>query len=158
GGAPYSLFESGAILMYLADKTGKFMPVDPAARYATIQWAMFQMGDLGPMFGQAGHYTEKANGPEHARAREHFVGDALRLMAVLDKQLSQNEYVAGREFTIADMLVWPWCREPESRGLNHDDYPAVKAWFAKIGARSSIAAVNALCEEVRAGREARRGK
>lgn len=158
GGAPYSMFESGAILMYLADKTGKFLPADPVGRYTTIQWAMFQMGDVGPMFGQAGHYTEKAKGPEHAAARAHFIEDANRLMGVLEGQLSKNDYIAGKDFTIADMLVWPWCREPEVRGLSHDPYPALKAWFAKIAARPSIAAVNAVCEEIRAGREARRGK
>jgi len=158
GGAPYSMFESGAILMYLADKTGRFLPADARARYTTLQWVMLQMGDVGPIFGQAGHYNDKATGPEHAHARKHFGDDGLRLMAVLDKRLSESPYLAGDDITIADFLTWPWCREPESRGLNHDDFPAVKAWFAKIGARPSIAAVNELCEEVRAGREVRRVK
>lgn len=158
GGAPYSMFESGAILMYLADKTGKLLPTDPVQRYQTIQWAMFQMGDVGPIFGQAGHYCEKAGGDEHKVARDHFVGDAERLMRVIDARLAASDYMVGEEFTIADILLWPWCREPEKRGLSHDDFSNLKRWFAQIGARPSIAAVDALCKEVRAGREVRRGK
>jgi GST-like protein len=156
GGTPYSMFESGAILMYLADKTGQLMPADPVGRYQTIQWSMFQMGDVGPIFGQAGHYVDKTRGPEHAVAREHFVEDARRLMRVIDGRLSDNDYIVGPDFTIADILIWSWCREPEKRGLNADDHPNFKRWFATIAARPSIAAVDEVCEEIRAGRDARR--
>jgi len=156
GGEPYPMFESGAILMYLADKTGKFMPADPVARYHTIQWSMFQMADVGPIFGQAGHYVDKAGGAEHAVAREHFVEDAKRLMRVIDKRVADNDYIVGPEFTIAALLIWSWCREPEKRGLDADDYPNFKRWFAAIAARPTITAVDKVCEEIRAGRDVRR--
>jgi GST-like protein len=152
GGAPYSSFETGAILMYLAHKTGKFLAKDGVARYQTIQWLMWQMGDLGPMFGQAGHYINKAKDTALAEARDHFVGDAARLMRVLDKRCGESEYVAGSDFTIADIAIFPWCQEPAKRGLNHDEYPQFKRWFDQIGARTSVQKAEKLCDDIRAGK------
>jgi GST-like protein len=152
GGAPYSLFETGAILMYLANKTGRFLPTDAVARYHTIQWLMWQMGDLGPMFGQTGHYINKAKDAALVQARDHFVGDAARLMRVLDKRFGETEYVAGTEYTIADIAIYPWCQEPAKRGLNHDDYPQFKRWFDQVGARAAVQKADQLCDDIRAGR------
>ena len=108
GGQPLPLFESGAILIYLADKVGKFLPRDGAARYETIQWLMFQMGGVGPMFGQVGFFTKFAGKDfEDKRPRDRYVTETRRLLAVLDKQLAAREWLAGT-YSIADMAVFPW--------------------------------------------------
>jgi GST-like protein len=109
GGKPMPLFESGAILIYLADKTGQLMPRDPAARYQTIQWLMFQMGGIGPMFGQVGFFNKFA-GKDYAdkRPRDRYVDEAKRLLGVLNRQLAQRDWIMGREYTIADVATFPW--------------------------------------------------
>jgi GST-like protein len=110
GGQPLPLFESGAILIYLADKTGKFLPREGAARYETIQWLMFQMGGIGPMFGQVGFFTKFAGKDfEDKRPRERYVSEAIRLLNVLDKRLADREWMMD-EYSIADMAVFPWVR------------------------------------------------
>jgi GSH-dependent disulfide-bond oxidoreductase len=111
GGKPLPLFESGAILIYLADKTGKFMPQDAAARYATIQWLMFQMGGIGPMFGQLGFFHKFAGKDyEDKRPRDRYVAESRRLLAVLDRQLANRAWIMGDDYTIADMATFPWVR------------------------------------------------
>ena len=111
GGKPLALFESGAILMYLADKSGKFLPRDPAARYETIQWLMFQMGGVGPMFGQVGFFHKFAGRDyEDKRPRDRYVAEAKRLLDVLDGRLANREWIMGEAYTIADMAVFPWVR------------------------------------------------
>ena len=109
GGKPMPLFESGAILIYLADKTGQLMPRDAAARYQTIQWLMFQMGGIGPMFGQVGFFNKFA-GKEYAdkRPRDRYVDEAKRLLGVLNRQLAQRDWIMGRQYTIADVATFPW--------------------------------------------------
>ena len=109
GGAPLPLVESGAILLYLAEKTGKFLPADAAARYETIQWLMFQMGGVGPMFGQVGFFV-KFSGKDFAdkRPRDRYVAEARRLLGVLEQRLAQQQWIMGEEYTIADMAVFPW--------------------------------------------------
>ena len=111
GGKPLALFESGAILVYLADKAGKLMPEDPAARYETLQWLMFQMGGIGPMFGQVGFFHKFAGKDyEDKRPRDRYVAEAKRLLAVLDKRLEGREWIMGNEYTIADIATFPWVR------------------------------------------------
>jgi GST-like protein len=109
GGKPMPLFESGAILIYLADKTGQLMPRDAAARYQTIQWLMFQMGGIGPMFGQLGFFNKFA-GKDYAdkRPRDRYVDEARRLLGVLNRQLAQRDWIMGQEYTIADVATFPW--------------------------------------------------
>jgi GST-like protein len=109
GGKPLALFESGAILFYLAEKSGRFLPPDPAARYQVLQWLMFQMGGIGPMFGQVGFFHKFAGKDyEDKRPRERYVGESKRLLAVLDKQLATNQWIAGDEYSIADIATFPW--------------------------------------------------
>jgi len=111
GGRPLPLFESGAILIYLAEKTGRLLPRDPAGRYQTIQWLMFQMGGIGPMFGQVGFFNKFAGRHyEDKRPRDHYVAEARRLLRVLDSQLEDRAWLAGEEFTIADIATFPWVR------------------------------------------------
>jgi GST-like protein len=109
GGKPLPLFESGAILLYLAEKTGRFLPADPAARYQTIQWLMFQMGGIGPMFGQVGFFHKFAGKDyEDKRPRERYVNETRRLLGVLDGRLAANSWIGGDEYTIADIATFPW--------------------------------------------------
>jgi GST-like protein len=111
GGAPLALFESGAILIYLADKSGRFMPQDPAARYETIQWLMFQMGGIGPMFGQVGFFHKFAGRDyEDKRPRDRYVAESKRLLSVVEKRLDGREWIMGDEYSIADIAVFPWVR------------------------------------------------
>jgi GSH-dependent disulfide-bond oxidoreductase len=111
GGKPLPLFESGAILIYLAEKTGKLMPQDPARRYETIQWLMWQMGGLGPMFGQVGFFYRYAGKDfEDKRPRDRYVGEAKRLLGVLDKRLTGADWIMGKDYSIADIAVFPWVR------------------------------------------------
>jgi GST-like protein len=111
GGQPLPLFESGAILVYLADKTGQLMPKDPAARYQTLQWLMFQMGGIGPMFGQLGFFNKFAGKDyEDKRPRDRYVAEAKRLLAVLDKRLEGRAWVMGDDYSIADIAIFPWVR------------------------------------------------
>lgn len=136
-GAPYPVFESGAILMYLAEKTGMFMPVAMAPRYTAIQWVMFQMGGIGPMFGQANHFRNYA--PEKIPyAIERYTNEAGRLYRVLETRLGESPYLAGHEYTIADMAAFPWVREPARRGQDIAEFPSVKRWIDAIDARPAV--------------------
>ncbi|SAL55873.1 glutathione S-transferase C-terminal domain-containing protein [Caballeronia humi] len=111
GGKPLALFESGAILIYLADKTGKFMPHDPAERYEAIQWLMFQMGGVGPMFGQLGFFHKFAGKEyEDKRPRDRYVAETKRLLGVLETRLADRAWIMGNDYTVADMAVFPWVR------------------------------------------------
>jgi GST-like protein len=111
GGQPLPLFESGAILVYLAEKTGRLLPLDPAARYQVLQWVMFQMGGIGPMFGQLGFFHKFAGKDfEDKRPRDRYVGESRRLLGVLDAQLATREWIAGDEYSIADIAIFPWVR------------------------------------------------
>ncbi|HWK70915.1 glutathione S-transferase N-terminal domain-containing protein [Pollutimonas sp. M17] len=111
GGKPLPLFESGAILIYLAEKSGRFMPADAAGRYETIQWLMFQMGGIGPMFGQLGFFHKFAGKDyEDKRPRDRYVAESKRLLGVLDKQLDGRDWIMGDSYTIADIAIFPWVR------------------------------------------------
>ncbi len=136
-GAPISLFESGAILIYLAEKTGKFMPGDARRRYAVLQWLMFQMGGIGPMLGQAHHFLQYA--PEDIEyACNRYRNEANRLYGVLDRRLGESPYIAGNDYTIADIAIWPWTRFPERQGVQRSDYPNFQRWFETIDARPAV--------------------
>ncbi len=136
GDGPFSLFESGAILMYLARKTGKFMPADDAGQYRCLEWLMFQMGGVGPMFGQANHFISYA--PERIQyAVDRYGNEVKRLCNVLDKRLADVEYLGG-DYTIADMATYPWVRLYERYGVVLDDIPNVKRWMEAIAARPGV--------------------
>jgi GST-like protein len=135
-GKPIAIFESGAILMYVAEKTGKFMPQDMRRRYDVIQWLMFQMGGVGPMLGQAHHFRQYA--PEKiAYAIDRYTKEAGRLYNVIDRRLGEAPYLAG-EYSIADMAVYPWIRPHERQGQKLEDYPNLKRWFEAITARPAV--------------------
>ena len=131
-----ALFESGAILMYLADKTGKFWPKDAKAHWQTIQWLMWQMGGVGPMLGQVHHFV-KYNAGKAPYAEERYLKEAKRLYGVLDKQLAQSEYVAGT-YSIADMSIWPWISRFEWQHMDLNQYPHVKRWYVAIAKRPAV--------------------
>ena len=137
GGAPVSVFESGAILIYLADKTGRFLPQDLRGRNHVMQWLMWQMAGLGPMAGQNGHFRLYA--PEKiAYALERYGNEVNRLYGVLNTQLEKTQaYVAGADYSIADMAVFPWVRIYKSQAVPLDDFPAVRDWYKRIGERAA---------------------
>ncbi|MDB5446830.1 MAG: thiol:disulfide oxidoreductase [Phenylobacterium sp.] len=138
GGAPLAIFESGAILLYLAEKTGRFLPQDLAGRYAAIQWVMWQMAGLGPMLGQHGHFRLYAE-DKIPYAIDRFRGEAKRLYSVLDRQLARTgAYVAGPEYGIADMACFPWVMTHKAQGFTLDDWPDVKRWFAELRGREAL--------------------
>ncbi len=136
-GKPISLFESGAILIYLAAKTGKLMPRGDRARYEVLQWLMFQMGGVGPMLGQTHHFRRYA--PEKiAYAIDRYTNEARRLYGVIDRQLAGKRFIAGNRYSIADIAIFPWLRSWESQGIALSDYPHVEAWFDGIAARPAV--------------------
>ncbi len=150
-GQPVSMFESGAMLIYLAGKTGKFLPQDIEARYEALQWLMWQMGGFGPMLGQAHHFMNYA--PEKIPyAIDRYTKETRRLYGVLDKRLAQVEYVAGSEYSIADMAIFPWSRSQKAHQIDLGDFPHVRRWFDVIEARPAVArAVKVLAERRRQG-------
>ena len=135
GGKPFTLFESGAILMYLAEKSGKLWPADLRQRYTVIQWLMFQMGGVGPMFGQANYFYRLEEKIPYAIERYHK--EALRLYGVLEKALSHNEFLAG-EYSIADIATYPWVWRHEMHHVRLEDFPHVKRWYDNISARPAV--------------------
>jgi GSH-dependent disulfide-bond oxidoreductase len=136
-GKPIALFESGAILLYLAAKTGKFLPKTDRLKYQVLQWLMFQMGGVGPMLGQAHHFRIYA--PEKIDyAVNRYSNEAKRLYGVMDKQLAHSAFIACDEYTIADMAIFPWLRSWENQGIDWADYPQLKKWFDLIAARPAV--------------------
>lgn len=136
-GGDLAIFESGAILIYLAEKVGKFFPEVGNDRYSVMQWLMFQMGNLGPILGQAHHYRDAA--PERVPySIQRFTDEAGRLYGVMDRQLAGEEYLAGDDYSIADMACWPWVRVHRYHGQAWEDFPNVKRWFDLIAARPAV--------------------
>ena len=136
-GKPISLFESGAILLYLAAKTGKFLPRSDRQKYDVLQWLMFQMGSVGPMLGQAHHFRTYA--PEKMEyAINRYTNEARRIYGVMDRQLADTPYIAARQYTIADIAIFPWLRSWQNQGIDWADYPHLKAWFDKIALRPAV--------------------
>ncbi len=135
-GKPLAIFESGAIMMYLAEKHGKFWPQDTRGKYGVMQWLMFQMASVGPMLGQAGHFHNYA--PEPMKySIDRYTNEGKRLYGVMDKRLGESAYLAG-EYSIADMAVFPWLRFPERQGLSMDGFPNLKRWRDGIDARPAV--------------------
>ncbi|GIZ51145.1 glutathione binding-like protein [Noviherbaspirillum aridicola] len=136
-GQPFALFESGAILVYLASKAGRFLGNTDREKFTTLQWLMFQMGGVGPMLGQAHHFRIYA--PEQIEyAVNRYTNEAKRLYGVIDKQVAQHAYLAGDEYTIADIATWPWLRSWQNQGIDWADYPNAKRWFDEIEARPAV--------------------
>lgn len=146
-GEPVSVFESGAILMYLAEKTGRFLPADPRARIDVLQWLFWQVGGLGPMAGQAGHFTNYA--PEKIEYGIKRYGDEYnRLLGVIDKQLAGKDYLCG-EYSIADMASWPWVAVHERLNQSLEEFPNVTAWDTRMKARPAVTTGKKLGEDLR---------
>ena len=136
-GRAITLFESGAILLYLAGKTGRFLPADTRGKYEVLQWLMFQVGGVGPMLGQAHHFRIYA--PEKLPyAIERYTNEARRLYGVLDRRLAKSRYLGGDTYSIADIAVFPWLRSWKNQGIDWDEFPHLKGWFDEIGARPAV--------------------
>ena len=146
GGKPISVFESGAILQYLAEKTGKFLPADLRGRAEVMQWLFWQMGGLGPMLGQNHHFRNYAN-EKLTYAIERYVKETERLYGVLDERLADREFVAGA-YSIADMACYPWIVLHERQGQNLDDFPNLKRWFETIQRREAVQRAYALAKTI----------
>ncbi|MDJ0933134.1 glutathione S-transferase N-terminal domain-containing protein [Breoghania sp.] len=131
-----SLMESGAILMYLARKTGRFMPCDEAVKWSVVEWVMWQMGGFGPMLGQTHHFLH-FNPGKSDYAEERFGKETTRLYGVLDHQLSQHEYVAG-DYSVADMAIWPWASRFEWQNIDMNEFPYVKRWYETVAAHPAV--------------------
>jgi len=144
GGKPLPLFESGAILVYLAEKSGRFLPTDPAARYETLQWVFFQMAAIGPMFGQVGFFHKYAGSAfEDKRPRDRYVAESRRLLGVLEGRLKDRQWIMGDDYTIADIAILGWVRnlvEHYGAGdlVGYDDFTHVAAWLARGLARPAV--------------------
>ena len=137
GGGPHSVFETGAILVYLAEKTGQFLPFDPVGRSTVRQWLMWQMGGLGPMLGQHGHF--KLYAPEELPyAIERYRREAERLYGVLDRQLAENDYVAGADYSIADMACFPWVQTYKRQEIDLAQFPNVRRWYDRLTQREGL--------------------
>jgi GST-like protein len=136
-GQPISLFESGAILVYLAAKTGRFLPQGDRARFEVLQWLMFQMGGVGPMLGQAHHFRMYA--PEKIQyAIDRYSNEAKRLYGVIDRRLGESEWLGGDEYSIADIATFPWLRSWKNQGVVLEEYPNLQRWFETIEARPAV--------------------
>ncbi|MFG0582621.1 glutathione S-transferase N-terminal domain-containing protein [Ectopseudomonas khazarica] len=146
GGEPIALFESGAILEYLADKSGQFLPRETRARFEVLQWLYWQMGGVGPMAGQNHHFVRYAPEPI-PYAIERYVKETARLYGVLDRQLAGRDYVAG-DYSIADMAIYPWAKLWEMQRQRLEDFPNMAAWLERIGARPAVQRAYALVEKV----------
>jgi len=150
GQGPLSVFESGAILEYLAGKAGKFLPTDTRARYGVLEWLYWQVGGLGPMLGQNHHFNRYA--PEKIPyAIDRYVNETRRLYGVLNKRLDGRTFIAGDDYTIADMAAYPWTVSHEAQGMDLADFPHLKAWFETIAARPATQRAYALGEPIRNG-------
>ena len=138
GGRRLALFESGAILQYLAEKTGTLMPESGEGRYRVVEWLMFQMGGLGPMCGQAHHFRQRMGGEDVPYGIARYTREVGRLYGVMDRRLSGTAYLAGAAYSIADIACWPWIRPHRRQGQDLADFPALKRWFEDIAARPAV--------------------
>jgi len=139
-GKPITIFESGAILLYLAERTGKLLPKDPAKKWEAIEWVFWQMSGLGPMFGQVGHFYRFAK-EDVPYAKERYLTEAKRLLKVLETKLGQTEYVAGNEYTIADIACWPWVKaffDGNNDKIDLSELPNTQRWVKKVGDRPAV--------------------
>lgn len=137
GGKPYTVFESGAILLYLAEKSGRFMPTETRAKYDVMQWLMIQLTGVGPMFGQFTHFKLFAP-PGNEYAMKRYQTEVLRLYEVLEKRLGEHAYLGGDDYTIADIATFPWTRQHDMQGASFDKHPNLRRWFEAISARPAV--------------------
>jgi GSH-dependent disulfide-bond oxidoreductase len=136
-GKPMTLFESGAILLYLAGKTGRFLPADTRGKYNVLQWLMFQMSSVGPMLGQTHHFRNYA--PEKIPyAIDRYSNETERLYRVMNDQVAKTRYIAGNDYSIADIAIFPWLRSWKNQGIDWNDHPHLKGWFDEIAARPAV--------------------
>jgi GSH-dependent disulfide-bond oxidoreductase len=151
GGAPVSVFETGAIMMYLAEKEGRFLPGpdDIRGRKAVIEWLMWQMGGLGPMAGQAHHFRQAMGGEDVPYGVERYSKEVRRLYGVMDRRLADSEWLGGADYSIADMACWPWARPSRRQGIDKAEFPHVKRWFDTMSARTGVQAGMELLAEHR---------
>jgi GSH-dependent disulfide-bond oxidoreductase len=147
GGAPLVVFESGAILLYLAEKTNQLLPTNTRARYETTQWLMWQVAGFGPMLGQAHHFRKFAD-EAHPYATLRYTNEANRLYGVLDRRLAEHEYIAGPSFTIADVACFPWATLHADQGQSLGEFPNVQRWFETCAARPAVAKGRAVGREL----------
>jgi len=134
--ADITMMESGAILLYLAEKSGRFVPEDARARWQVLEWLMLQMGSVGPMLGQAHHFNH-FNKDKSEYARQRYVNEAARIYGVLDRRLADLEYLAG-DYSIADIATWPWISRYEWQGIDWSNYPSLKRWYKTIASRPAV--------------------
>jgi GST-like protein len=147
------VFESGAILMYLAEKTGKFMPKDTAKKYDVIQWLMVQMSGVGPVFGNFTHFNMFAPKPADPYAFSRFKTEMLRLYELLETRLGQTKYLGGDEYSIADMATFPWTRQHAAHGAKIDAMPNFKRWFEELSARPAVKTMIAKMADIKSSRD-----
>ena len=155
GGAPVTVFETGAIMIYLAEKQGRFLPgsQDIRARKSVMEWLMWQMGGLGPMAGQAHHFRQAMGGEDVPYGVERYSKEVRRLYGVMDRRLAENEWLGGADYSIADMACWPWARPSRRQGVDKAEFPDVKRWFDTMSARPGVQAGMALLSEHRGSKE-----
>ncbi|HWS07301.1 MAG TPA: glutathione binding-like protein [Xanthobacteraceae bacterium] len=154
GGKPYALFESGAILMYLAEKASKFLPTDQAKKYHVLQWLFVQTSSVGPMFGQFTHFKMFApKGGDHAYSLARYQTEVKRLYEVLEKRLAHSPYLAGDEYTIADIATYPWTRNHDIQGVKWEDNPNLARWFKSIDERPAVKAALAKVGAIKSNRD-----
>jgi GST-like protein len=152
GGKPYTVIESGAILLYLAEKTGKFLPTDTAKKYEVIQWLMIQLTGVGPMFGQWTHFKMFAPaGNDYGQAR--YTSELKRLYALLEERLGKSKFLGGDEYTIADIATFPWTRNHDAQGVKWDNNPNLARWFNTIAERPAVKAALAKVAAIKSNRE-----
>jgi GST-like protein len=146
-GGRYTMMESGAILIYLAEKTGKFLPSEPRKRYDVLQWLMFQVAHIGPMFGQSHHFNSLTKeSVEYAKNR--YNSEVARLYQVLDNRLHESAWVGGEDYSIADMAIYPWTKGHKDRGINAENSPNFLRWFAAMEARPAVQQNNRMTDEI----------
>jgi GST-like protein len=154
GGKPITIFESGAILMYLAEKTGKFLPKDLAKKYEVLQWLMIQMTGVGPNFGQLFHFKMFApKDKDNSYSLARFQTEVKRLYEVMEKRLGQVPYLAGDDYTIADMATFPWTRQHDFHGVKWEDHPNLARWFKSIDERPAVKAALAKIGAIKSNRD-----
>ena len=149
GGARYTMMESGAILIYLAEKTDQFLSKDPRTRYDTLQWLIFQMAHIGPMFGQANHFNNYAK-ENIVYAKERYNNESLRLYRVLDNRARDSQWIGGSDYSIADMAIYPWTKLHPDRGVNAEDFPHFMRWFNAMRERPAVKRNDQMATEIRA--------
>ena len=153
GGKPYTVFESGAILMYLAEKTGKFLPKDMAKKYDVIQWLMIQVASVGPAFGNFTHFNLFAPKPGNEYSFSRYKTEMLRLYDLLEQRLGQVKYLGGAEYSIADIATFPWTRNHVVHGVKIDQMPNLKRWFEELSARPAVKTMIAKQAGIKSSRE-----